>query len=241
MKHRKTRIAIASAVCLWGAPFASATPTFYIDYGNNGSIEVVIADGSALDMAATVTGVVSGLNVTAVIPIITLTTVTGTTKPILGSAIRPSLQETAMEVNGHGAVAVYFTESGFGPTGQSYCAQFSITSLSGTGLIDYYTYASTTAFDGSLASMAYYGGLTPMTSSSLSALGATATGGSLPFPGSTTTGFSLTQKVIFNLPASGGSAGVTANLCVPDGGTTLSLLGCSMLGLGAIRRKLFKV
>ncbi|MEO0018676.1 MAG: motif, partial [Verrucomicrobiota bacterium] len=49
-----------------------------------------------------------------------------------------------------------------------------------------------------------------------------------------------TQKVIINQP-SGGSTQVTANLqSVPDGGTTLALLGCSMLGLGGLRRKFSK-
>ena len=51
--------------------------------------------------------------------------------------------------------------------------------------------------------------------------------------------YSLTQQVVITATGAGTSS-FDAEAQVPDGGTTLVLLGGSMLGLGAIRRKLVK-
>ena len=51
--------------------------------------------------------------------------------------------------------------------------------------------------------------------------------------------FSITQQVVITHTAAGTSS-FDAESQVPDGGTTLALLGGSMLGLGTIRRKLLK-
>ena len=132
-------------------------------------------------------------------------------------------------------IAIYFSlENAFGPTAQGYSAELAVNKLLSTGLsTSYYSYASIAAFTGPFAGIG-----TPLTSLSLVGGGDVLTTGSLPFNGSTNT-FTLTQKVV--ITQTGGSSQVTATLAgVPDGGSTIALLGVSLLGIGVIRRKLMK-
>lgn len=227
MKHTKLSTIIASAVGLLSAPFATAIPVLYYDIGNNGTIDGSVTDQGGGDFSAVVGSLIGSFSSGSF-----LISSTAATKPAIGTGTSPELANTTLELSGIGTIAIYFTEDGYGPTSQGYLAQLSVTSLANSATVDYYTYASQAAFD--ITNLGV-----PMTSQSLGGLGANVDLGTLPFDGSVGT-YTLTQRVVISQP-NGGSTQLTANLKnVPEGGTTLALLGASLVGVGTIRRKLMK-
>ena len=233
MKNRKLSTIIA-AVALITAPFAVAVPTIYLDNGNDGvGPFTVIADQTLADEAAA----------PGTVTVTTLTgagTITGSTKPAIGTATNPALASVNLNISFTGTAALYFVEDGFGPTSQSFTARLQLDDLIGNSdaTVQYYTYAIAGPFGGPFAGIG-----TPMTTLSLGAFGSVQAGGVLPFPGNPGPigGYTLVQKIVFT--QSTGTSQITATLVnnrVADGGTTVALLGASLLGLGAVRRKMIK-
>ncbi len=214
---------------------ASAVATIAIDVGNNGTFDFIIADGSALDSFPG-TG-----TVTYMVPTSTgvLSVTTGITKPSQGSNTAPKLALNQITGSGPaGVYGIYFSETGFGPTvGTGYYADLAFNPLSTGASITYDSYSSASntlfALSDLIATMGFATG----------GAGALIGGGNAPAYVQSGSPFSLTQKVVVTLANDGGTFGATANITsvpVPDGGTSVALLGLSLLGLHGIRRKLAK-
>lgn len=217
---------------LIAVPFAAAVPTIYFDVGNNGSLDGTVVDETlgdgALGTPGTVFSIFNSLGFKA--------TTTASTKPAAGTATKPELSSVSLNVEGNGTIAIYFVETLFGPTSQAYAAELAVNDLLTPSVsTQYYSYAQIGLFTGVFAGVG-----SPMTTLSQVGGGNPSTTGTLPFNGAANT-FTLIQKVVVT-QGSKGKAQITATLTnnVPDGGTTLALLGASLLGLGAVRRKLTK-
>ena len=155
------------------------------------------------------------------------------TKPIQGSATNPYLDVSSLVVSsGNGSLQVYFSDTGFGPTTGFFTAAVGGTINSGGGNLTFKTYddlgnnlfAETTLLtnQGPYGSGAFSG-----TVNSSSA--------NLPAP------YSLTEEIDIT-HSSGGSSSFDANLQyngVPDGGSTIALLGMVLVGIEGMRRKFF--
>lgn len=161
---------------------------------------------------------------------------TGRTLPDIGTAILPKLSlSVSASSSAAGTLAVSFSEIGFGPLAGHFVAETALTSLAPAATVTYSTYGDTGnaifGNDGTLAQMSNTYTVSP-DSDSLPA----------PLGGPAAAPYSLTGKIVIthtsnDHQASNASMVLTA---VPDGGTTLALLGCSMLGLGTLRRKFGK-
>ena len=161
---------------------------------------------------------------------------TGRTLPDIGTAILPKLSlSVSASSSAAGTLAVSFSEIGFGPLAGHFVAETALTSLAPAATVTYSTYGDTGnaifGNDGTLAQMSNTYTASP-DSDSLPA----------PLGGPAAAPYSLTGKIVIthtsnDHQASNASMVLTA---VPDGGTTLALLGCSMLGLGTLRRKFGK-
>ena len=185
-----------------------------------GADVLTIPDGSSGDKnsdpgAVTWTGTFDGFSITFA---------GGTTKPALGSATSPSMDiGTFLVSGGSGTLTLRFSDNGFGPT--SGTAHALITgSTTGTQTITFNTYggSSNTLFDlgQPLTSL---GPLSGVISSS-------ASGGNLNLAGP----YELTEELIVS---GEGSSSLDARLSVPDGGTTVALLGLALVGVEGVRRK----
>ena len=160
---------------------------------------------------------------------------TGLSKPVTGSAIAPevSLDVSASSL-GAGTLSVWFSDDGFGPlaAGKDFVVDTSLTSLA-NGSVTWSTYGDVgnTIFGNDLLHA----------QSSLTTSVAVPSGQTqhAPAGGPIAAPYSLTAKIMITHTAAG-SSNPDMVLHTPDGGTTLALLGGSLLGLGAIRRKLVK-
>jgi VPDSG-CTERM motif len=225
---KRTKLStIIGAVALITAPFAAAVPTLYYDAGSNG-IDYTVADGGLGDAAPLTGGAVIAIFADGNWNVLT----TATTKPVTGSAGNPQLSSTNLTFSGTGEITIYFAESGFGPSSSNFRAELSSSSLADDATVSYSTYSTTGAVN--LAAL----GAAMTSQTIIGGLGAGPAFGVLTVAG--TGPYNLIQKLVINQPT-GGNVTVTANLrSVPDGGTTLALLGASLLGLGAVRRKMMK-
>lgn len=160
--------------------------------------------------------------------------VSGTTKPMAGSASSPSMFFFASASSiGSGTLSISFSEDGFGfiPLGGSAYSAFGGTA-DAFGSVSYNAYTDSALFGTgtSLASYSYSALDVPFSFDDTAFQ-------SLSFPAS----FSLTQEVVFTHGSSGGLSSFHADsgaASVPDAGSTLALLGASLTALGAVRRKI---
>ena len=218
MKIAKRISAVAAAVVV--ASSAYAVPTITISDGIGAPLVVANASG-----------------------VVTLTTSdaawqvvvsTGITKPAAGSATSPFMDLNIQAVSLNGAIGannlvITFSETGFGPTSGSFLAQLSGHLISGSG--QNVTYSSFYRTDNALQ---------PPVGTLLTTTGA------LPGPnystavtsGSLSLGnpYSLAQQVTI-VSGGGASYSLDASLVtVPDGGTTVMLLGSVLAAFGVARR-----
>jgi hypothetical protein len=135
------------------------------------------------------------------------------------------LDDLSISGAGGGTLTIWYSETGFGPAtaGSGAFATFGGTSAPGATLT-YESYFGTTLFDeaNSLTSLSFSGAAANLQDAA-----------SLPQPADD---YSLTQKVTITHLGAGQSSSFNATLNVPDGGTTLSLLGLAMLGIAGVRR-----
>lgn len=224
MKHSKISLAIASAAVLAvGTQFAGAAPTIKI---SDGTTTVTITDNGSLDIDNTLAGVVT---YSGSIGTWSTTLSSGVSKPEAGAATKPNMDLT-FRARGTGTLTIWFSDDFFGPTSGSLIANIGGTTV---GSVTYSTLLNTgnVLFQGTQVTSEVY--------NATSAGADTPYSGAASGPGTASYAFSLTQKIVINHTTTGLSSG-DATLNIPDGGTTLALLGGSLLGLGVIRRKLVK-
>jgi hypothetical protein len=163
---------------------------------------------------------------------------TAETKPAIGSALAPvmDLSVQATSLGGGRNLNVSWSDNAFGPFNSKLGAQLSGHVVTGTGsTVLYNTYYDAAngpvSTGGTIA-----GGPTPYTTSGLLAPSTYSS-----FQGGATinnSAFGLTELLtITSVP--GGSYSLDASLSgVPDGGTTVMLLGAALSGLAILRRKM---
>lgn len=218
-------MAIASAAILAvGAQYAAAVPTMRLSAG---ATVITIADGGALDSNAAV-GAVTYIG--AVGPIWTINVDTGLSKPLLGSASYPhmDINYSILSVGG-GVMTIEWSDDNFNlPGAHGYDADIGGTGSGNPGTVAQYdTYIDLTN--------TLFG--TPVQMTALGPFGPGAFSGATSGPGVGDNAFSLTEIVTVTHRVAGSSSG-NAELTVPDGGTTVALLGLSLLGLFGAQRKL---
>lgn len=164
----------------------------------------------------------------------TFTLTTGTTKPAEGSPTDPFLELRDITLTSSaaaGAIEIWFSEVGFGPTGTT-----ALSSIDGatTGQVTFETFKGTSLFSQAtpLASVSFGpGAFSADRTTTLTDVGGP---------------YSLTEKVTITHSGSVGATALKGTLSVggvgatsvPDGGMTLSLLGLGLLGVAGMRRKL---
>jgi hypothetical protein len=216
----------AGALALFATPAANAIPTLKL---SDGVTTVIVGDGSGGDLSAPV----GSVTFIGVIGTWIVNVSTGISDPILGSPTDPHMDLNSVNVNvsgGAGTLTIWFSDDFFGPTSQSMDASIGGTiNLAPGSTLNYTTYASGTN--------ALFAETSPLTSQSFTAgsFSGDASGSfpTSPFPAP----YSLTQKVEINHSAQG-STSFNASQQVPDGGTTVALLGFALLGVEGLRRKL---
>jgi hypothetical protein len=212
------KLLVAGIVALATVPFAHAVPSLRITDGMN---TVTIADSGSGDLnpfegAVSYIGSLGNffLNVS-----------TGISKPLLGSAARPFLELNSVDISGKpGILTILFSDTSFTPIDGGVLASI-VGDAKGT--IEYSTYAD--------ASNALFGTSLLLTSQTYEDAFSGVSFGSLAV-GPT---FSLTQKIVITHPSSLlASSFFDAELkAVPDGGSTVALLGAVLVGLEGFRRK----
>jgi hypothetical protein len=233
MKYRKSSIAIASAAILAvGTQFAGAVPTMTI---SDGTTTITITDGLLGDANAA-TGAVTFVGAVGAW---TINVDTGTTMPALGTPTFPHMSLNFSTVSnltvadilaGNGTLTVMFSEIGFGPLQPG--AHYE-TNVGGT---TEGTVTSTTLLDGGNALWGLGGTVIESGTHSTASYNQDTNA-----PGNAGSPFSLTKTITITHAAGNlTSGGKTVTAAVPDGGTTLALLGGSLLGLGTLRRKFGK-
>lgn len=250
MKYTKL-FALAAGALFCGVQVATAVPSLRI---SSGGTTVILTDedlenalgwqaappvGSTL-LTDAAPGFLGFVSVTTTVGSFAITTTTGATYPSIGSITSPEMDVLNLSVSSSGAggtLTVEFSEDGFGPT-QGTGGRMAIGGTLGTGAsANYDAYA-----DGSnvlFAQTDHFGNLSfgPNTGSSPISFSGDVSGSA---PGVSSPSYSLTQVVTITHGAGLVSSSFDAALDVPDGGTTVSLLGLTLLGLGAGRRALRK-
>jgi hypothetical protein len=222
MKKLKTLMVALGAVAMTGSAFAIPT--------------LIISDGVTSTSLTSASGIVTYANATfdnAWSVVIS----TGETKPVLGSAVSPTfdlnVQATSLSLSPVRNLTISFSDNGFGPSPSSFQAQLSGHLVSGVGQnVLYNTYVDAgNVTSATTTLLTTSGSLTPPTYASL--VGGTA--GSLAL-------YSITQVLTINgtpTGTAGGSYSLDGSLTgVPDGGTTVMLLGAALSGLALLRRKM---
>ncbi len=213
-------------------PGAYAVPTLTLSDGNPLDT-VVITDGSGLDGNPLAGAVTYNGNVGANW---TVNIVTSLSKPVVGSGLLPMLTlQGTDQSRGAGTLQITWSDTGFGPlaSGEGFVATSASTALLPGGTLVMKTYGDTAnAINGNDGSTAQ----STQTFVTNPAHGTTAAplGGPLGYPYSLTVEFDLTHTI-------GGTSlpnGTLQTQTVPDGGSTLLLLGSvlSSLGLVGLRR-----
>lgn len=209
--HLITGIMVASFLAL--APVTKAVPTMSISDGINPV--VIITDGSGSD-ANGASGVV-GFNGT--IGSWSLVVTTGQTKPALGSASSPQMDlNYVVTSTGAGSLTILWSDTDFTSAGGFFAEIGGTTS----GTIAFDTYADT--------GNTIFGMSTHLTSLSFSTSPFSGTQSAAAVNG---TPFSLTERIVINHGSGTRSESGNANLTsVPDGTSTVVLLGTSLVCLG---------
>lgn len=235
---RLTMLAVAlGAVAATSSAFA--VPTLTISDGLGGT-SVTILDGGALDQDAILHPGNNGVVVYANSAFDNLWRVvisTGETKPALGSATSPMFDLNVQATSLGGSVpannlVISFSDNGFGPTAGHFQAILSGHLVGGTGQpVTYNTYYDAGNVTGAQTTL-----LTSM-------------GPSMNYNGVNSGGsfnqalYSITQVVTIGINPVGTPGGMysldASLICpVPDGGTTVLLLGAALSGLAFLRRKI---
>ena len=157
---------------------------------------------------------------------------TAETKPLIGTAALPIMdinaQVTSLAATPQRNLTITFSDVGFGPTA-SFAAILSGHVIAGTGAnVTYNTFYDALNSGNPVTSLTTSGTLPGPTYASTVGGGAIAAN------------YSLTQVLTVNGSTSaGGSYSLDASLVgVPDGGTTVMLLGAALSGLALLRRKI---
>jgi hypothetical protein len=220
----KVLLLVAGVFALPTLPLAHAVPTLQL---TDGVTTMTIADMSGGDLNPTV-GAVTFLG-----PVgsFSVNVTTGISKPVLGSAALPFLDLNSINVSGPLAntLTIRFSDDSFGPTPGSVTARIGGTTA---GMLSYSTFAD--------ASNTLFGTSTLLTQQGPFGNGAFS-GTSFANLGFLSP-FSLTQEVVINHGASPGglvSTSFNAELqaAVPDGGSTITLLGAVLVALESLRRR----
>jgi hypothetical protein len=214
----------AGALLLLSGPAAQAVPTLRL---SDGITTVTVADGAFNDMTAAV----GAVTFSGAIGVWTVNVSTGASDPALGTPTSPSMDINSLDISGGaGTLTIWFSDDFFGPTSSGVSASIggTINNKPGSSLT-YKTYA-----DGSNTLFAETLLLTSQSFTS-GAFSGDASGGlpSDPYPAP----YSLTQKLVIT-HAGAGATSFDATLMVPDGGSTVALLGFALLGIEGLRRKL---
>ena len=218
----KISLLAAAVFSLSSPPHAHAITTLRL---TDGVTTITIADAGAGD-ANPVAGAVTFIGSIGSFSINNVTT--GLSKPVLGSATLPFLDLNSVDVSGSaGTLTISFSDNFFGLTPGDVTAN-----IGGTtgGTVSYSTFAD--------ASNLLFGKSTPLTSQG-------------PFGGPAFSGtsfadlgllspFSLTQEVVITHASGVRATSFNAELKaqgVPDGGSTVGLLGLALVGLESLRRR----
>lgn len=242
MKH--TKKLAAAGLMVFATQAAFAIPSLRITDVDNGIVATFtdedIPNGvwvnTNTDFASGVTGqVASDFFTSLVVGDWTVDFTVGSTKDFLGTATEPRMEIDNFDATstGSGTLRIEFSETGFGPApGNSGKMTFEATLLDG----------ATATFD----AYSDNGNALVTQTEHFGQIGLTAPGGGGAVSGNLTgtnalgNPFSITQVVELN-HNSGGTSEFDASIkVVPDGGTTVSLLGLTLLGLGFGRRALRK-
>ena len=230
MKKLKLLAVALGLLTVTSAAFAIPTQTLYI------------TDGSGISVIASTT---TGLQtLTGSDGFWSVVVSTGTSYPPLtgqGSVNAPvmdvSITATSLSGSGANPLKVFWGSSDFGPTSGSFNALFSGHVVAGTGqTVTYGTYYST-ANNLPIVGNGLNGAstLTSLLTMSPSTYSGSASGGPLTLASP----YSIIQAVTINGGTPGGSYSLDASLTtVPDGGTTVMLLGAALSGLALLRRKI---
>ena len=228
MKKLKMLAVALAAVAVTGS--ALAIPT------------IIVTDGILGATVSAATGIVSYSN-TAFDSAWDIVITSGLTKPALGSATSPiediQIQATSTKVGPAGPLTVYLFDNGFGPTSGSYLAAITGHVITGSGAtVTFNTYYNLNNSVPTLSGATVTGG----TTSSLTTLTLPASiynGSASASPGNLANPFSLVEVVSIGTGGLQTAYSLDASITgVPDGGTTIMLLGAALSGLAFLRRKL---
>lgn len=209
---------------------SKAVATMTIDDLATVGVDVTITDGGFGDMGLGPGSVVY----VGALGVWTLNVDTGTTKPFIGSSFDPAMDLGFVNMSSAaGTLVVEWSDDGF--TGPVPSATFQA-SIGGTtaGTIRYESFYSAANSIPALTALTDSGVLLPGLGSAFAASDiGSAVGLSVP------PGFALTQRVTITHTGAGLSSGDAELNQVPDGGSTLVLLGSVLSGIGALalRRK----
>jgi VPDSG-CTERM motif len=208
-----TGLAVVSCGCL--VQSVNAIPTLTLSDGINPPI--VVTDGSALD-SNTLAGAVT---FNGSLGVFILNVSTGLTKPLAGSAAAPAIDLNSVNfATAPGTLTITFSETGF-------------TAFPGilTGDV-----GGTVGAGGSLTNIVMQNALNLVTNGPFGGPGAFSGSGSAALIDGAP--YSLTQSAILTFGQAGMiSFDAAATVApVPDGGTTVTMLGIGLLAVGAARR-----
>ena len=231
-KFNKFKKAVVAGTCaLLALASAQAVPTLRISDGINP--DIIVVDGGGNDSSA-MAGVVlfNGAIGNWIVNVVTTLT-----KPTVGSAQVPYLDLNSQNVSTGtgGTLTITFFDTDFGPTSPSGM----LASIGGTkpssGTVSYNTFVDD-ANVGNTSGL----GVTPLTSQSFGVPAGTAYSGTAGanLPNDPMTTYALVQQVVITHGAGVQNTSFDASLTVPDGGTTVALLGFVLMGVEGLRRKL---
>ncbi|HEY5705638.1 MAG TPA: VPDSG-CTERM sorting domain-containing protein [Terrimicrobiaceae bacterium] len=211
----------AGSLAFAGLPLAYGVPTLRITDGIN---TVTIADTTNLS-GGDLNPLAGAVTYSGGLGSFFLTVSTGTSKPVQGSSTLPYLTLDSVEISGTaGTLAILFSDDSFGPTYDG--ATASIYGYTG-GSVTYSAYADD--------SNVLFGTGTLLTTPGPFGPGniSGAAFGALALPAN----YSLTQKVVVTHGGWGVTNLIAKLQAVPDGGSTVALLGAVLVGLDGLRRK----
>ena len=228
MKHKKASIIIASAAMLAaGTQFAGAVPTLTLF---DGTTTITVVDGGVGDSNAAA-GAVTWVGT---IGVWSVNVSTGITTPVTTPPY-PHLDLNSQDTStAAGTLTIKWSDTGNPANNKGM-------TLNIGGTVESVTSASLTyrlygdAGNTALATTTLLGTDGPFGPGAFSQNGHTSVG-----LGGLGPNFSLTQQIVITHTGAGTTSFNAESQVVPDGGTTIALLGGSMLGLGAIRRKLIR-
>lgn len=228
MKYRKTSIVLASAAILAvGTQFAGAVPGIKVMSG--AATPIIVFDGDAADLDPTASGVI----VATTIASWAITITTGKVIPspgLVGEFLHFGIYATALP--GADPLTLLFSDDE-GPTLPTpFTAQIG-GSLAANSTLMVDNWWGGDQFDtDTLATQFWFDNSASGVSKALDDLGP-------DIDSATWTTPTWTARAVLTSGPNGGTTSFNESK-VPDGGTTLALLGCSMLGLGGLRRKFSK-